>query len=296
MKNALTIDVEDYFQVTAFAGVVDRQDWGVYPSRVANNTLRVLDLLDEYDLKATFFVLGWVAERYPETVRAIIGRGHEVASHGYDHELVYNQNPEKFRRDVRKAKAILEDITGRQVLGYRASSYSITERSLWALDILVEEGFSYDSSIFPITHDHYGIPGSERFPYTIVREAGSLVEFPLTTLAVNVAGRAMAMPIAGGGYLRLLPVGFIHWGMRYVNQVEKKPAVLYFHPWEIDPDQPRIKARLKSRFRHYVNLDLTEDKLRVLFQGLEFGPMDEVLQVNGCPVGIMNSSANGVRP
>lgn len=296
MKNALTIDVEDYFQVTAFTGVVDRHDWGVYPSRVSNNTQKVLDLLDEYDLKATFFVLGWVAERYPDIVRAIIGRGHEVASHGYDHELVYKQSPKKFRRDVRKAKAILEDITGRQILGYRASSYSITQRSLWALDILIEEGFSFDSSIFPITHDNYGIPGSERFPHVVIRESGSLVEFPLTTLSVNVAGRSMAMPIAGGGYLRLLPVGLIHWGMRYVNQVEKKPAVLYFHPWEIDPDQPRIKAQLKSRFRHYVNLDLTEDKLRVLFQALEFGPMGQVLGMDGCPAGIMNSTANGVRP
>lgn len=281
MINALTIDVEDYFQVTAFEGVVDRQDWAVYPSRVENNTRRVLDLLDEYSIKATFFVLGWIAEHFPDIVLDIAKRGHEVACHGYGHELVYTLEPEAFRADVRRSKAFLEQLTGTPVLGYRAPSYSITQKSLWALDILIEEGFAFDSSIFPIIHDNYGIPGAERFSYTITRPAGSILEFPLTTLNLNMLGRKIALPIAGGGYLRLLPAGVIQWGMRRINQIEQQPTVLYFHPWEIDADQPRIRASLKSRFRHYLNLDTTEDKLRTLFRGLEFGTMSRVLGMNG---------------
>jgi len=284
MRNALTVDVEDYFQVTAFSGVVKRDDWPIYPSRVEGNTRRVFDLLDAYSLKATFFVLGWVADHFPGLVKEIAHRRHEVGCHGYDHELVYNQGPDTFRRDVRRTKAMLEDITGSQVLGYRAPSYSITEKSMWALDILIEEGFAYDSSIFPIVHDNYGIPGAERFPHDIRRENGSIREFPLTTLNMSLPGRTMPLPIAGGGYLRLFPAEVIHWGMRRINQVEKQPAVLYFHPWELDPDQPRIKARLRSRFRHYVNLDLTEDKLCHLFKSLEFGTMSEVLGMNGAAV------------
>ena len=296
MINALTIDVEDYFQVTAFDGVVDRQDWAIYPSRVENNTRRVLDLLDEYHIKATFFVLGWVAERFPDIVQDIAKRGHEVACHGYGHELVYTLGPEAFRADVQKSKAILEHLTGVPVLGYRAPSYSITVKSLWALDILIEEGFVYDSSIFPITHDNYGIPGAERFPHVLQRPGGSIHEFPMTTLNMALLGWKMAMPIAGGGYLRLLPVRVIHWGMHHINKIEKQPAVLYFHPWEIDADQPRIKARLKSRFRHYVNLDTTEDKLRTLFKGLEFGTMSHVLGMNGAgPERIVRSVQGGQR-
>ena len=280
IANFLSIDVEDYFQVTAFEGVVERKDWAVYPSRVENNTRRVMALLDEHGLKGTFFVLGWVAERFPLMVREMADNGHEVACHGFGHELVYNMTPESFRADVRQAKSILENITGRQVLGYRAPSYSIVERTMWALDVLIEEGFVYDSSIFPIHHDNYGIPGAQRFPHDITRPGGTIREFPMTTLNMNLPGRTMALPIAGGGYLRLLPVGVIHWGMRHINQVEKQPTVLYFHPWEVDPDQPRIKARLKSRFRHYVNLETTEDKIRALFKGLEFGTMAEVLGFN----------------
>lgn len=277
MKNALTIDVEDYFQVTAFDGVVSRQDWDVYPSRVEDNTRRVMDILDEYGLTATFFVLGWVAERCPLLVRDIAQRGHEVACHGQNHSLVYTQDAVDFRADVRRCKEILEGLTGKRVLGYRAPSYSITAKSLWALDVLIDEGFVYDSSIFPIMHDNYGIPGAKRFPHDIQRENGTIREFPLTTLEMKLPGRNMAFPVAGGGYLRLLPVNLIHWAMRRVNQVEKQPAVLYFRPWEIDPGQPRIRARLKSRFRHYVNLDTTESRLRTLFQGLEFDTMAGVL-------------------
>lgn len=296
MLNALTVDVEDYFQVTAFEGVVDRDDWPVYPSRVENNTHRVMELLDEHGLKGTFFVLGWVAERFPMLVREISDAGHEVACHGFGHELVYNLGPDAFRTDLRLAKVTLEDITGRQVLGYRAPSYSITDNSLWALDILIEEGFRYDSSIFPIFHDNYGIPGAERFPHDIRRENGTIREFPLTTMNLALPGKTLALPIAGGGYLRLLPTNIIHWGMRRINQVDGQPAVLYFHPWEIDPDQPRIKARLKSRFRHYLNLDQTEDKLRLLFKGLTFGTMAEVLGMSAVPVEQGCAARNGVRP
>jgi polysaccharide deacetylase family protein (PEP-CTERM system associated) len=291
----LTVDVEDYFQVTAFEGVVDRKDWAVYPSRVENNTRRVMALLDEHGIKATFFVLGWVAERFPLMVREMADNGHEVACHGYGHELVYNMTPESFRADVRQAKNILENITGRPVLGYRAPSYSIVERTMWALDVLIEEGFVYDSSIFPIMHDNYGIPGAERFPHDITRPSGTIREFPLTTLSMSLPGRTMALPIAGGGYLRLLPVGVIHWGMRRINTKENQPTVLYFHPWEVDPDQPRIKARLKSRFRHYVNLETTEGKIRTLLRGLDFGTMAEVLGVNGFGPGNGDGSGKEVK-
>ncbi len=294
MLNALTVDVEDYFQVTAFAGVVDRDDWAVYPSRVENNTRRVMDLLEEHKLKGTFFVLGWVAERFPMLVREISDAGHEVACHGFGHELVYNLRPDAFRKDLRLAKATLEDITGRQVLGYRAPSYSITDKSLWALDILIEEGFRYDSSIFPIYHDNYGIPGAQRFPHDIRRENGTIREFPLTTMNMDLPGKKLALPIAGGGYLRLLPANIIHWGMRRINQVDGQPAVLFFRPWEIDAEQPRIKARLKSRFRHYVNIDLTEDKLRHLFKGLEFGTMMEVLGFQAQPAVGLSAISKGI--
>lgn len=280
MKNALTIDVEDYFQVTAFAGVVNRRDWAVYPSRVQENTLRVLDLLDEFSLKGTFFVLGWIAEHFPSLIRVISSRGHEVACHGYGHELIYNQGPDAFRRDLRRAKDMLEKIIGRPVLGYRAPSYSITTQSMWALDILIEEGFQYDSSIFPILHDNYGIPGAERFPHVIERPAGRILEFPLTTFLVHALGRQFAAPVAGGGYLRLLPVWLVHQAMRRINTREHQPVVLYFHPWEIDPDQPRIRAGFKSRFRHYLNLDQTEDKVRFLLGRLHFAPMSKILGVN----------------
>ena len=280
MRNALTIDVEDYFQVTAFEGVVDRKDWAVYPSRVENNTRRVMALLDEHGIKATFFVLGWVAERFPLMVREMADNGHEVACHGYGHELVYNMTPESFRADVRKAKNILENITGRPVLGYRAPSYSIVERTMWALDVLIEEGFVYDSSIFPV-HNGNGTRGVKNYPHVITRESGAIHELPLTTLNMSLPGRNLALPIAGGGYLRLLPANVIHWGIRRFNQVGGHPAVLFFRPWEIDPEQPRIKARLKTRFRHYVNLELTEGKLRFLFKGLEFGTIAQVLGIEG---------------
>jgi polysaccharide deacetylase family protein (PEP-CTERM system associated) len=277
MRNALTIDVEDYFQVTAFERYLPRSDWERIPLRVGENTRRLLGILDEYGIKATFFVLGWVAQRDPGLVREIHSRGHEIACHGYGHELIYRIGPERFREDVRRAKALLEELVGIAVSGYRAPSYSITLKSLWALEILAEEGFCYDSSIFPVHHDTYGMPGAPRFPYSHTLAAGVLREFPLTTLPLAFARWRYNLPIAGGGYLRLLPAELIRRGIGRINGEEKKPAVLYLHPWEIDPGQPRIKAGWKSSFRHYNNLDRTEAKLRHLLDHLQFGTMTEVL-------------------
>jgi polysaccharide deacetylase family protein (PEP-CTERM system associated) len=281
MQNALTIDVEDYFQVNAFARHVRQDQWDSFPLRVDDNTRRILDFLDTFTIKATFFMLGWVAERLPGLAQEIHRRGHEVACHGYGHELIYQIGPERFRADIRRSKSLLEDQCGVAVRGYRAPSYSITKKSLWALDILVEEGFGYDSSIFPVIHDTYGIPDAERFPHSIRTGAGPLVEFPLTTLPFQLGWKKMRLPIAGGGYLRLLPSGIIRHGIVKINRQERQPAVLYFHPWEIDPGQPRIEAGARSRFRHYLNLEKTEGKLRSLLGGLRFAPMIDVLKECG---------------
>ena len=278
MLNALTIDVEDYFQVNAFAGVIRRDQWDTFPLRVGDNTRRILDMLDEFQVKGTFFILGWVAEREPELVREIGRRGHEVACHGYGHELIYAIGPEAFRADVRRAKQFLEDISGLHVAGYRAPSYSITKKSLWALDILVEEGFQYDSSIFPVYHDTYGMPDAPRHPHTINTSAGPIQEFPLTTYSINLLGMKYRMPIAGGGYLRLLPASFIAKAFNNLNKLERQPAVLYFHPWEIDPDQPRIDADLRSTFRHYLNLNRAEEKIRSLLSSVAFVPMHNIVR------------------
>ena len=291
MINALTIDVEDYFQVNAFAKHIRQDQWHTYPLRVDGNTRRVLDMLDSFNIRATFFILGWVAERLPSLTQEIHRRGHEIACHGYSHELVYDIGPERFRSDIRRSKMLLEDQTGERVSGYRAPSYSITGRSLWALDILVEEGFLYDSSIFPVMHDIYGIPDARRFPHVLQTESGSLTEFPLTTLPFHFGGREIRLPIAGGGYLRLFPAELIRRGISKINDREQQSAVLYFHPWEIDPDQPRIKAGLKSRFRHYLNLEKTEGKLKHLFDGLGFGTMSGV--INAFYPGLLRGAAAG---
>ncbi|WP_136514429.1 XrtA system polysaccharide deacetylase [Geomonas edaphica] len=281
LVNALTVDVEDYFQVSAFEGYVDRERWDEYPLRVEDNTARVLDLFDSFGVKGTFFVLGWVASRCPGLVREIRARGHEIACHGYGHQLVYRLGPEKFREDVRCAKALLEEITGERVSGYRAPSYSITARSLWALDILIEEGFEFDSSIFPVYHDVYGIPDAPRFPHLIRRPPGVIREFPLSTYPLSIGMRRFLLPVAGGGYLRLFPAWFLRRCIGAINAKEGEPAVLYFHPWEIDPGQPRIRAGARSRFRHYLNLDKTEGKLRQLLSDLRFGTMSDVLGAQG---------------
>lgn len=280
-QNALTIDVEDYFQVNAFAKHIRRDEWDSYPLRVVKNTSCILDILDSLTIKATFFILGWIAERCPGLVKEIQRRGHEIACHGYGHQLIYSIGPEAFRADIRKSKRILEDICGESVQGYRAPSYSITGKSFWALDILIEEGFTYDSSIFPIMHDTYGIPDAPRFPHIIKRLSGSINEFPMTTFPIRIWKKEYRLPIAGGGYLRLFPAKLIKLGIEKINQEDKQPAVLYFHPWEIDPDQPRIRAGLKSRFRHYINLHKTAGKLKYLLSSLKFVPMKQVWENYG---------------
>jgi polysaccharide deacetylase family protein (PEP-CTERM system associated) len=271
--NAMTVDVEDYFHVSVFDGIVPRSQWDQLESRVCRNTERLLDLLAEHGVRATFFVLGWVAERHPALVVRIAAAGHEVASHGYGHRLVYDQTPSAFRDDVRRAKALLEDASGMAVNGYRAPSYSIVPRSLWALDVLIEEGHTYDASIFPIRHDRYGIPVSARHPYVIDRPNGRLIEAPAST--ASAAGTNL--PIAGGGYFRLLPYGWTRWGIQRVNHAERLPVIFYLHPWEIDPDQPRLHAGLLSRVRHYRNLDQTEARLRQLLKDFAWGSLRSIL-------------------
>jgi polysaccharide deacetylase family protein (PEP-CTERM system associated) len=271
--NAMTIDVEDYFHVSVFDGVIPRSAWDGFESRVCRNTERLLSIFSEFNVTSTFFVLGWVAERFPQLTRRISEAGHEIASHGYGHRLVYDQTPAAFREDVRKSKAILESATGQSVIGYRAPSYSVTPHSLWALDVLIEEGYQYDTSIFPIRHDRYGIPVSPRHPYFIRRKAGALLEAPATTTTLGLAN----LPVAGGGYFRILPYAWTRWGISRVNRREHRPAIFYLHPWEIDPGQPRLPAGLLSRFRHYRNLHRTEHRLRQLLRDFNFGPMASVL-------------------
>lgn len=276
MRNALTIDVEDYFHVSAFERCVDPGQWDALPQRALRNTNHVLDLLDRWGLRATFFTLGWVARRHPELVRRMASAGHEVACHGYSHRRITTMTPKAFRDDVHRSRLLLQDLAGQPVHGYRAPSYTITQDTIWALDVLIEEGFIYDSSIFPINHDIYGMPGSQRFPHTITRDSGLIQEFPPTTYQVEMFGRRVNLPVAGGGYLRLLPARWVSNAFRRLND-SGKPCVLYFHPWEIDPAQPRIKASLKSRLRHYLNLATTESKLRHLFSTHRFSTMSSVL-------------------
>jgi polysaccharide deacetylase family protein (PEP-CTERM system associated) len=273
--NAMSVDVEDYFHVSVFDGIVPRSQWDRMESRVCANTERLLDIFDEFSVRSTFFVLGWVCERHPDLIRAIARRGHELASHGYAHRLVYDQTPQAFREDVRRAKHLLEDATGCRVGGYRAPSYSITPRSLWAIDILIEEGYRYDASIFPIRHDRYGIPVSARHPYAIERSGGVVTEVPGSTVRVG----PMNLPVAGGGYFRIVPYAWTRWGIGRLNRLEGKPAVFYLHPWEIDPDQPRLAAGWLGRFRHYRNLDKTQDRLRRLLRDFRFSPIQALLRV-----------------
>jgi polysaccharide deacetylase family protein (PEP-CTERM system associated) len=271
--NAITIDVEDYFHVSAFDGVVPRHQWDRLESRVCENTERLLVIFDEHRVRATFFILGLVAERFPDLARRIASLGHEIASHGYAHRLVYDQTPAAFREDVRRAKQILEDITGTRVAGFRAPSYSITPRSLWALDTLIEEGYAYDASIFPIYHDRYGIPLSARHPYWIDRDAGSILEIPGSTLR----WQGFNLPFGGGGYFRLFPYAWTRWGMARLNRDEGRPAVYYLHPWEIDPGQPRLQSSCLTALRHYKNLDKTEGRLRRLLSEFAFAPLRSTL-------------------
>lgn len=276
--NAMSVDVEDYFHVAALAGAISRDDWGSMPRRVEANTRRLLDAFDAAGVRATFFVLGWVAEQEPGLVRAIHERGHEVGCHGFSHRLIYEQSAGEFRGETLRAKRLLEDLTGAPVAGYRAASYSITRRSLWALDVLVEAGFEYDSSIFPVRHDLYGIADAPRFPHRLkAPSGGELAEFPPTT--ARLLGQNL--PAAGGGYFRLYPYALSRWLLRRVNQLEGEPAVFYLHPWEVDPQQPRVTVGWRSRFRHYNNLDRCEARLLRLLADFPMTTCREVLAVKG---------------
>jgi polysaccharide deacetylase family protein (PEP-CTERM system associated) len=272
LLNALTIDVEDYYHVSGFDHCVPRHKWDDFPSRVSGSTLRVLDRLAEAGVRGTFFLLGWVAERQRALVRAIHAAGHEIGCHSYSHHLVYQQTPGMFRTDLRLARLILEDIIGERVTAYRAPSFSIVERSLWALDILLEEGFLFDSSIYPTHHDRYGIAGSPLQPHCIERAGGSIWEFPPPVWRVM----EYPLPIGGGGYFRLYPYRLTRLGLRAINAAGR-PFAVYLHPWEFDPQQPRLRPGVMRAFRHYVGLQRTEGRLVQLLKDFRFGTLTEAL-------------------
>ena len=273
LLNALSVDVEDWFQVGAFENVIRREEWDSLTPRVERNAHAVLDLFDRAGVKATLFTLGWVADRYPRVIRRAAGAGHEIASHGWDHRRVFTMAPEEFRADLAKARAAIEDAAGVKVSGYRAPSFSIDARTPWAHPILAEEGYAYSSSVAPIVHDHYGWRDAPRFAWRPV-EGAELIELPVTT--VELAGRRAAA--GGGGFFRLLPYRLSRWAIERVNARDGRPAVFYFHPWEIDPDQPRVPhATLKSRVRHYTNLRVMERKLFKLFTSARWGRIDQVV-------------------
>jgi polysaccharide deacetylase family protein (PEP-CTERM system associated) len=270
LTNALSIDVEDYFQVSALAPHFPRAQWDSTPCRVERNVERVLALLEDAGAHATFFTLGWVAQRYPALLRRIAGCGHEIGSHGYAHERVSTLAPAAFLADLQRAKAVLEEVTGREVQGYRAPSFSISRANEWAFDCIAQAGHRYSSSVYPIRHDHYGMPDAPRFAH---RVRSGLLEVPVTTSRVL----ATNLPAGGGGYFRLLPYPVSHWLLRRVNHIDRQPAVFYFHPWEIDPQQPRVPGvSLRTRFRHYVNLQRTETRLQRLLRDLLWDRIDRV--------------------
>lgn len=268
-RNALTIDVEDYFQVSAFAPHIPRSEWPLRECRVERNVDLILSMLDQHDTKATFFTLGWIAERYPNIVRQIVSNGHEIASHGYGHERATDQSPDSFFADVNVAKLILEDIAGTEIKGYRAPSFSIGEKNLWAFECLEKAGYLYSSSIYPIRHDHYGMPNAPRHAHSI----GNLLEIPATTLRFFNRN----WPASGGGYFRLLPYGLSRWMIQRINHVDQLPAVFYFHPWEIDVEQPRVEGvGAKTRFRHYLNIHRMEQRLHRLLGDFSWTRMDKL--------------------
>jgi polysaccharide deacetylase family protein (PEP-CTERM system associated) len=270
IANALTVDVEDYFQVSALSPYIRRADWDRVPCRVQRNVDTILSLFADARVRATFFTLGWIAQRHPALVKRIVAEGHELASHGYGHLRIHEQTEAEFTQDIRRAKALLEDIAGVEVKGYRAPSFSIGERTLWAFDRIAEARYQYSSSVYPVRHDLYGMPDAPRFPY---RPRADLLEIPVTTAAVFNCN----LPAGGGGYFRLLPYAVSRALIRRVNQVERRSSVFYFHPWEIDPAQPRVPGTsVKTRFRHYVNLRRTEPRLRRLLQDFRWRRMDEV--------------------
>ena len=271
ITNAMSVDVEDYFQVSAFESHIDRADWDALPCRVERNTDRILQLFADHDVHATFFTLGWVAERYPRLLQRMVEGGHEVASHGYSHVRVTNQSPQEFRADVVRTKALLEDVGGQEVRGYRAASYSIGAANLWALDVLAETGHRYSSSIYPIRHDLYGMPEAPRFAFQA--NGGDMLEVPVTTVELFQRN----FPCGGGGYFRLLPYALSRWAMRRVNEHDGQSCVFYFHPWELDPEQPRQQGLgFKTRFRHYLNLRRMELRLAQLLRDFRWDRMDRV--------------------
>jgi polysaccharide deacetylase family protein (PEP-CTERM system associated) len=274
VANAMTVDVEDYFHVSAFDRTVGRDTWDARESRVCRNTDRLLTLFEDAGVRGTFFVLGWVAERYPRLIERIASLGHEVASHGYEHRLVYRQTPYEFREDLRRAKAVIEAAAGTRVLGYRAPSFSVTNDSLWALDIVLEEGHVYDASIFPIHHDRYGLPRSRRNAHLLRCATGRIVEVPAST--VRVAG-LLNLPVGGGAYFRHLPYVWTRWGIRRLNERERRPAIFYVHPWEIDPEQPRLPVDAIGRVRHYRNLNRMEQRLKRLLREVAFSTVIDVV-------------------
>lgn len=277
MINALTFDVEEYFHAEAFTGVLQPMEWPRLESRVDRAIERILAILEESGTVATFFVLGWVAVRRPSMIRLIASRGHEIGCHGYGHQMITRLSRSEFADDVGRAKAAVEDASGVPVIGYRAPTFSVVQETLWSLDVLAESGFRYDSSIFPIVHDRYGIPDAPRFPHRRAVGAGrEIVEFPLSTL-----GRRRRLPVAGGGYFRLLPYAATRWALRHLNRREGQPAIVYLHPWEMDPEQPRFAVGRLTQFRHSVNTHTTEPKLRRLLRDFSFAPVRDVLTRSG---------------
>lgn len=275
MLNALSVDIEDWFQVGAFETVIARDEWDALAHRVERNSDAVLELFDRAGVKGTFFTLGWVAERYPALIRRIVEAGHEVASHGWDHRRVFTMQPDEFRADIRKARAALEDAAGERLSGYRAPSFSIDARTPWAHEILAEEGYTYSSSVAPVVHDHYGWPDAPRFAFAPCDDS-ALIELPVTT--ARLGGRTIAA--GGGGFFRLLPYRFSHWAIGQVNGRDGRPAIFYFHPWEIDPDQPRVdNAPLRSKVRHYSRLSAMEGKLERLLGDFRWGRVDHVAEM-----------------
>jgi polysaccharide deacetylase family protein (PEP-CTERM system associated) len=280
IKHCLSFDVEEHFQVSAFASPIRRRHWDSFTSRVEANTEAILSLLEDRNVRATFFILGWVAHRHPGLVKKLADKGHEIASHGYSHETITGQTPGLFREDIRRAKQILEDTIGAPVYGYRAPSFTITRDTQWALPVLVEEGYVYDSSIFPIMHDRYGMRGANPWCHQLQTNSGSIWEVPPSTL--NIGG--VRVPIAGGGYFRLYPFSCLKWMLKRASQ--QGPLVLYLHPWELDPQQPRMSGSLVSRFRHYVNLGKTAGRLSQLLNDFSFAPIREAIAEigNACRV------------
>jgi polysaccharide deacetylase family protein (PEP-CTERM system associated) len=273
--NAISVDVEDYYHVSAFSKYINKTEWDSLESRVERNTQRILEIFNNEEVKATFFILGWIAEKYPKLIKEISDYGHEIACHGYSHDLIYTQSKEDFQKETIMSKRILEDIVGSEVIGYRAASYSITNRSLWALDVLAQAGFKYDSSIFPILHDRYGIKNAEPFPHVVKTEKGnSIIEFPISTIKML----SFNVPISGGGYFRLYPYWLTRLGLRKINLDYNSPFIFYMHPWELDVNQPKIDSNYISKFRHYNNIDKFETRLLKLVNDFRFTTVSEVIK------------------